>query len=191
VCDDEETSCAFTHPTSQSSSYNSSCHARLVGNYYTALSGGRRTWRVTAMLLVQGDSVRSDSKRFCAGSLHTYVDGCSRTASIITELLVQVGCSGLCTCIWCSGCLNTCMPTCLRGVMCVLHKLAGCRVCASYSLAYGMFSQQLRQVTNLQPVTLFQLSWCSSYNMLIDAGAPRVECTRPGVDLSLLAGQGG
>jgi hypothetical protein len=29
------------------------------------------------------------------------------------------------------------------------------------------------------------------FNMLIDAGAPRVECTRPGVDLSLLAVQGG
>jgi hypothetical protein len=28
-------------------------------------------------------------------------------------------------------------------------------------------------------------------NMPIDAGAPRVECTRPGVDLCLLACQGG
>jgi hypothetical protein len=35
-------------------------------------------------------------------------------------------------------------------------------------------------------------SWsCTLANMLIDAGAPGVECTRPGVDLSLLAVQGG
>lgn len=29
------------------------------------------------------------------------------------------------------------------------------------------------------------------YNMPIDAGGPRVECTRPGVDMSLLAVRGG